>query len=330
MQLPNPQTVYWDDWVLFMAQIVTLAALVVYVWKTWEMASATRTAAEASASAVKEAIDARLEALSPRVFVYFANDDTHLAEIVLENRGQGTAADLEVHFEPPLKASQGSWDPNRYFETPKPLFKPGSQVKQSLDTWPSYLGATDTPRRYTATVRYRGKENGRVYEDIQILDVAAIEHRMQFGRKDLDDLVRTIEKATGALETGFRKLLEDQQMRAATQVYLQEPTRDAEEYARELVAAWDAGNRIEATVKTRFWWEPLLRSMRTHAFHGYQAAVRQGISELRDLLIAVAALVFVPYYAADQQWEVELAASIEALREWLALPEPPKIGAAPV
>ena len=68
------------DWILFFTQILTLVALVIYVWKTWEMASATRRAAEASAAAVREAIDARLEALAPRILVYFGYESLHLAE----------------------------------------------------------------------------------------------------------------------------------------------------------------------------------------------------------------------------------------------------------
>ncbi len=64
MQLPNPQAVYWDDWILFVAQILTLVVLVVYVWQTWQMASATRAAAESSARAVREAVDAMRDAIA--------------------------------------------------------------------------------------------------------------------------------------------------------------------------------------------------------------------------------------------------------------------------
>ena len=320
----DPRTVFWDDWALFAAQILTLAAIAVYVWKTWEMASATRRAAEASAAAVKEAIDARLEAMAPRILVYFGADELQWAEVVVENRGQGTAIDLSIHFDPPLQGSQSHWNPNRYFERPKAVFPPGYRIAQSFDSWPSYFSAA-TPRKYEVTVTYTGKENGKSYSDLHVLDVLSIEHRSQFSRKSMDDLVRTLEKTTAAVENGFKALKEDLSLRTATEVYLHEPTRDAMSYARELVGAWDAGMRIEEVVHTRFWWEPLLRSMRTSSFLGYQAAVRDGDIALRDAIIAVSALAFVPSYVTDDAWEQAFITAIEALRSLAKLPEPPRL-----
>jgi hypothetical protein len=324
LQWIDPRTVVWDDWALFGAQLLTLAALVVYVWKTWEMASATRSAAEANAAAVKEAIDARLEAMAPRILVYFGAEELQSAEVVVENRGQGTAVDLSIQFDPPLKASTPNWNPNRYFETPKPVFPPGYRIKQFLDTWPSYFGA-ETLRNYAVTLAYKGKENGRSYRDVQILDVLSVEHRSQLSRKSMHDLVNTIEKTTHAIESGFRTMKEDLDLRSATDVYLHEPTRDTMSYARELVGAWDAGMRIEETVHTRFWWDPLLRSMRTSSYLGYQAAVRDGEIALRDAMIGVSALVFVPSYVTDEKWEQSLTSAIENLRSLTNLPERPRI-----
>lgn len=71
--MPNPQQIFWDDWALLVIQAATLVALVVYVWKTWEMATATRDAASASARAIEEARQARAEALAPRVWSFSIN-----------------------------------------------------------------------------------------------------------------------------------------------------------------------------------------------------------------------------------------------------------------
>jgi hypothetical protein len=315
----NPITVYWDDWILFAAQILTLIALVVYVWKTWEMASATREAAEASARAVKETAEARLEAMAPRMLIYFGSEEFHWAEVVLENCGHGTAIDLSITFDPPLKASQTEWNANRFFETIKPVFPSRYRMVHSFDVWTSYL-ASNAPRQYSVRLSYKGKENGRSYEETHILDVAAIEYRSEFDRKSIHDLVQQLDKTTKAIESGFNSIHKIVEMESAIAVFDVEPTRTSKAYAAELVAAWDAANKIEETVGARFRREPLVRRMRSMAFQGYQAALRDHESEaLRDAFIAVSRLVFVPLYAANQTWDSELKEAMEKLGA--ALPE---------
>jgi predicted phosphatase len=52
-------------------KILTLISLIIYVWKTWEIASATRKAAEATEATVAEMRAAREQETTPNVIVYF-------------------------------------------------------------------------------------------------------------------------------------------------------------------------------------------------------------------------------------------------------------------
>jgi hypothetical protein len=172
--MPNPQQIFWDDWLLMGFQAATLIALVVYVWKTWEMASATRDAASASSRAIEEARQARAEALAPRVLVYLNQSELTNAQVVIQNAGAGTATDLQITFEPPLQSSHG-WEVNRYFKTAKPILPPGARIEHVFDTWASYLNS-ELPRTYKVGIRCVGAETGVRYETEQTLDVTALEH----------------------------------------------------------------------------------------------------------------------------------------------------------
>lgn len=160
--MPNPQQVFWDDWVLMVFQAATLVALIVYVWKTWEMASATRDAASASSRSIEEARQARAEALAPRVLVFFNQSELTNAQVVIQNAGAGTAKDLHISFDPPLQSSHG-WEVNKYFETAKPILPPGARIDHVFDKWASYL-KSELPRTYNVRIQCVGAETNIRYE----------------------------------------------------------------------------------------------------------------------------------------------------------------------
>lgn len=91
---------------LLCIQIPTLVALIVYVIKTWEMASATRASTKIAEQTLQEMKDARDQEIAPYVFAYF---DVMVAEnridFVIKNVGKSIATDVQIEFDPPLKAS---------------------------------------------------------------------------------------------------------------------------------------------------------------------------------------------------------------------------------
>jgi len=62
--------------VLAIIQTLSLVALVFYVWKTWQIAAATKEGAEIYEQILKEMRDAREAEVAPYVVVYFDIDRT--------------------------------------------------------------------------------------------------------------------------------------------------------------------------------------------------------------------------------------------------------------
>ena len=104
--MADPTKLAWVQWLLLVIQVATFIVVAIYVWKTWEMASATRKAAEATARSVEESRLTRREASDPRVAIFFASPASSVAEIVIENYGETTATSVTFDFTPDLQASE--------------------------------------------------------------------------------------------------------------------------------------------------------------------------------------------------------------------------------
>ena len=190
------------QWALFWAQIATVVALVLTVWKTWEMAIATQKAAKATADTVEEMRLSRESASAPHIVVYLASPSDNIAEIIIENFGEGTARDIQFNIRPPLQSSL-STDIGRFFETPKWL-PPRSRLSHALDVWSSYF-ASDHPRQYTFNVNYIGVKDGKRYSDEYLLDIESFRHMAAWGKKDLGDLVGVLEKVAQEFKNQGRR-----------------------------------------------------------------------------------------------------------------------------
>jgi len=89
-------------------QAATLVALIVYVWKTWAMASATEKAANASQAALREMKAAREAETRPYILCYFApSAGGRDLDLVVANTGQSMAFDVAVQFNPPVQRLAG-------------------------------------------------------------------------------------------------------------------------------------------------------------------------------------------------------------------------------
>lgn len=200
--LQDPSGYPVAQWILFLVQIGTLIGLIVYVLKTWHMASATERAAKAASETVAEMQRARIEALAPRVLVYFSSPDSHLANIVIENLGQSTATDVRLTFVPPLVSSLQPSDLS-FFSTPKVL-PPRFRLVHLFDSWPQYFGKK-LPERYDVTVTYRRADTGQEVTDQQMLDAGGFAHLHFTTRKDVHDLVAECEKLRTMLDGRLRE-----------------------------------------------------------------------------------------------------------------------------
>src|SRR6266487_841766 len=89
-------------------QIISLIFLIIYVIKTWEMASATRKAAEATENSVSEMRDARDQETAPYVILFFdVPTGSDLIYIVIKNIGYSVATHIKIDLTPSLRSNIG-------------------------------------------------------------------------------------------------------------------------------------------------------------------------------------------------------------------------------
>ena len=92
--------------ILFLVQIFSLIFLIVYVIKTWEMASATTKAAQATEKSVTEMRQTRDQESAPYIIVYFDIPyESNLIYLVIKNIGRTIATNISLTFTPTLRSS---------------------------------------------------------------------------------------------------------------------------------------------------------------------------------------------------------------------------------
>jgi hypothetical protein len=185
------------DFVLALVQIASLIALVVYVVKTWHIASATKKAAEASEKSLQEMKEMRDQETAPYVIVYFEiASGTPFIYLVVKNTGRTIAKDIKMRFKPPLRTSS-----NNLEMEDMPMIKDGitslaprQELRTFFDSAISYYGREDLPLRITAKVSYSGglQNSERTYE--QTLDLQSFKGLLYTDEKDMNDLVKQVEK----------------------------------------------------------------------------------------------------------------------------------------
>lgn len=185
------------DFILFIAQILSLIFLIVYVVKTWHMASATRKSAEAAEKTLREMKEMRDQETAPYVVVYFENArGTPFIYLIVKNIGKTVARDVKIDFSPPLKSStQGAnlGDMPMITEGIASL-APGQQLRTFFDSAISYFGRADLPLHIVAKISYCGglRTDTRAWE--QTLDLQALRGLLYTQERGINELVEQVEE----------------------------------------------------------------------------------------------------------------------------------------
>jgi hypothetical protein len=172
--------------ILFAVQVLTLIAIVVYVWKTWEMAAATRLAAEASQKALEEMRLTREEESRPFVIVFFELGlDGTTVRLVITNVGKLPAKNVKFSFNPELR--QGSWSREPVSQSPKikegiGFLPPDVKFSEFFDAFVNLQGE-NLPTTYRLTLRYEHPVTSRIYEDEQVLEWKSLSHKLGAGNE---------------------------------------------------------------------------------------------------------------------------------------------------
>lgn len=168
------------DIVLAIVQILTLIALIIYVIKTWEIASASKKSTKVSERILNEMKESRDQEVAPYVVAYFdiPYGGTSIY-LVVKNIGKSVAENIKLEFQPPLETSiitTNDWNIND-----TPLIKdgigsmpPGYELRTFFDSSVSYLKKESKfPLIYNVNVSYSGGLRSGTRNIEQIMDLSA-------------------------------------------------------------------------------------------------------------------------------------------------------------
>ena len=142
--------------ILVFLQAATLIALIVYVKKTWEMASATRLSAEVAEKTLQEMKNARDQEIAPYVVAYFDLTPAHrIIHLVIKNIGKSMATDVVVAFDPPTPDGDITGRVKEVIGHTIPSLPPDYEIRTIFDSFLSYMEA-QYPLSYRVQVSYNG------------------------------------------------------------------------------------------------------------------------------------------------------------------------------
>lgn len=196
--------------VLVYIQSVTLIALVIYVFKTWQMASATKDAAESAAKTVYEMKTAREAEYRPYVVAYFDILRNNIILLTLKNLGRSQAINVTVEFEPEIEATDKDKIRGILSRSFKGIsLQPQQELTTYIDQVSRYLGNKDFPRAYKALVKYDGSSSAQPYNDMFLLDIGVYEGLLVVDAKDMAALVdelRSINPKVSSMATALKAI----------------------------------------------------------------------------------------------------------------------------
>ncbi|MBA4376832.1 MAG: hypothetical protein C0401_11770 [Anaerolinea sp.] len=190
----DPET---QQTILFFIQILSLIFLIIYVIKTWEMASATRKAAEATEKTVIEMRETRDQETTPYIIVYFdIPAESNIIYLVVKNIGRSIATHIKLMFTPPLQTSDNRPNLNdlSLIRNGIEVMPPNNEIRTIVDSFSSYISNEELPLMYRVSVSYYGgmENKQRVIE--QPLDLSAYKGISSLRHKNMNNLVDEVNK----------------------------------------------------------------------------------------------------------------------------------------
>jgi hypothetical protein len=203
-----------DEMVLFHTQVIlailqggSLLYLIVYVVKTWEMASATRKSTETSEKVLQEMIEARDQETAPYIVVYFdLPPGSHIIFLVIKNIGKSVANNVRIDFTPFLQSSSfKNIHRNSLIVNGLKSMPPGYEVRTVVDDSVLYF-KSEAPLIYNVKASYFGgiKSEVRIIE--QTLDLSSYKDLTWPSKKGMEELITEIKNISRQQEKIARTL----------------------------------------------------------------------------------------------------------------------------
>jgi hypothetical protein len=216
------------DYVLFTIQALGVIGLFLYVYKTWQIASANKTSAEASQksielsqSVLKEMKASRIQEISPHVIVYFdmPYGNSWIMFFVIKNIGKMPAKDIELVFNPPLQTGFGNKISDFDLSLTKDgisLLAPEQEIRTPFDAITNYFDSKmvkrldgELPTKYEIEISY-----SNLFEEERICLKQIVDFSMfrglsfleEKGTKDLIKAVETISDSSKRIERSLGNL----------------------------------------------------------------------------------------------------------------------------
>lgn len=210
---------------LLIIQIVTLIALIAYVIKTWEMASATKESAKSAENTLLEMRETRDQESAPYVVVYFdVPYAKSLVYLVIKNLGKSIAIDIRLSFEPSLQTSDiGNLENLSLFQKGIASLAPAQEIRVLLDTTIAFFGNPGLPLIYSVEITYHGGLKDELRIARHTLDLSVHKGLMYVRSKDIHDLNESIEKLLKE-QRSVRQSLERISQNLEGGIFLNNPT----------------------------------------------------------------------------------------------------------
>lgn len=183
--------------ILFFVQVASLLFLIIYVAKTWEMASATRKAAEATEKSVVEMRETRDQETAPFVIVYFdVRTEGGLIYLVVKNIGRTVATRVKLSFTPELRCSRNDHLLGEvgFIKNGIESMPPNYEIRTLVDSSPAYFRKEELPLKYDVETTYYGGVESKKRVTNQLLDLSAYKGVSYVRNKNIGNLVEEVEK----------------------------------------------------------------------------------------------------------------------------------------
>ncbi len=184
-------------------QILTLAALIIFIFKIWRVSSAAQAAAEVFAVNLQAIKEAKESEMAPYVIALFDIPfEEKMIYLVVKNIGKSTAQDVKIQFKPKLADNSGE-DISEL-----PVFKngitslsPGQEIRTFVDSSSAFLfGQNDQPLTYIVKISFNGWPKDTLKVTEQVLDLTADKRSSNITQHGRHDLTNEVEKISRNIE----------------------------------------------------------------------------------------------------------------------------------
>ena len=189
--------------IMFVIQLLSLVALVMYVIKTAEMAEGTRQSAQAMDRSVAEMVEDRDQQIAPYVVAFFDHQtDSPIFDLVIKNTGRTAARDVEIVFSPPLQTSLKNYDIENlaFIHQIIPTLPPEYEIRAAVDMIENVLKSETLPRQYRVKITYTGGIKPNQREAECILDLNIFRGILETHTRSMTDLTKAVEKISDKIE----------------------------------------------------------------------------------------------------------------------------------